>query len=336
MSGTSSVATRARAFRLALLAAQLASQGAAAQEISESSARDEAASVKPPDPKSPTASEAEAQAAVQSDALDEAANDARDDLCLNDHRRGQQLERSGRLLEAARFYRNCLHPACSPLLREDCGGRLSTVEAQTPTVILAPQNDGKDLVDVAVYDGEQLLVDRIGGLAITLDPGPHLLKFVAPGFRPASHAIVTRAGEKNRVIVVDLGGDHAERSTPAAVATDGSQPPQPAPRTLRRSPWGPWEYGLFAAGAGLGAGALGVGIWAIEDYRTARNECSPNCGEERINRIRFKTYAADALLALSIAAVVLGTVRLVVASTASIGRTELILSPGFVSARARF
>lgn len=263
-------------------------------------------------------------------------SEAEGEQCLSSHRAGQRLEREGRLLGATRAYRRCLSPNCSPVLREDCAARLAVVESDIPTVILAAQYQGRDLARVDVYDADVLLQRGITGIAVPVDPGPHQLRFVAPGFAPRSHPIVARVGEKNRLVVVALDVEEG-----AALPAMDSAAVSPTSRVhaaveTSRSGLGVWDYALFTTGALLGAGGATLGVLAFSEHRKARAECAPTCSNERMESIRSKAIAADALFVLSAAAVITGSVRVILAQQPSRGEAALVLSPGFVSAEGRF
>lgn len=262
-----------------------------------------------------------------------------DDRCLWSHREGQKLERKGQLLAAGRAYQECLLPHCSPVLREECGARLLSVESDTPTIIVAVQHGGKDLVDGAVYDGDERVSEGLSGVAMPLDPGPHHLRVVAPGFVPGVQSIVARVGEKNRVVVIVLEpkeeGDVSHPVSSTSVEPS-AQVVAPRNRQPQRSIWGPFEYGLFSAGAALGVGGAVLGILALTDYQDARTECSPFCSDERMNSIRAKAYTADALFALSAVAVVTGSIRLTIAKRQKNKSAALVLTPRLLAVESSF
>ncbi len=264
-------------------------------------------------------------------------------LCVESHREGQRLERDGQLLAAQGAYRQCLRPACSPVLREECDARLRSVEADTPSIIVAVQHGGEDLVDGVVYDGDNPLDGALSGVAVPIDPGPHRLRFTAPGFEPGAQSIVARVGEKNRLIVLAVEPKTEERDPKALAPTrpETTAPPKneaktsEGPRAGTDSAWGPIEYGLFSSGAVLGVGGVVLSVWALTDFRRAREECSPHCSDRRMNGILIKSRAADALFALSAACVVTGSVRLILATKAQ-KSAALVMTPQSLAIEGHF
>src|SRR5262249_44195087 len=91
---------------------------------------------------------------------------------------------------------------------EDCARLLQAVDAALPTIVLQATVDGQDVHDVEVtLDGERL--ERgLDGLAVEVDPGPHVVRFMrsagvatdSKGGNALDMRFVAREGEKTRPV----------------------------------------------------------------------------------------------------------------------------------------
>ncbi len=273
--------------------------------------------------------------------------------CIALHVEGQSLRNAGSLLAAAAQLKQCLHPSCSPLLREDCAELLEAVERETPSVVFAAKDGDIDLVDVSVREGERWILHRLDGRSIPLDPGPHELWFEARGMPPIALTLVIRAGERSRLVSVSFrpasaieppeparaaapsGGPHSERIDLPSVRSVSSPAPresEPAPRFFQRLTLG--DYALLGTSVGLLGAGIGVGVSARRDEQAAE-ACEPLCSDQRVRAIRRKGIVADSLLGLS-----LGTFAFVVVRVAlrkpSQPSAQLLLGPTFVGSRMAF
>ncbi len=249
------------------------------------------------------------------------------DQCISFHVQGQKLRASGRFTEARDLLRECLHPACSPILRADCASLLEAVEKETPTVVLAASAAKNDLVEVSVYEGERLIASRLDGRPIPLDPGLHTLRFETGDRAPLERTIVVHAGEKNRLVSVSFES-----------AEQGAAPPESAPKAERdaaadssasaKDP-GYWakadrlDYALLVTGGVLAAVGAGPGIKALTTLPAETQR------EERL------LITADVLIGTGL---VLTAAALIRIATHEPEQTNaaLIIGPRFVGGRLRF
>jgi hypothetical protein len=265
------------------------------------------------------------------------------DRCIAHHKEAQILRAQGSLLTASKELQRCLHPACSPVLREACAALLEEVERDTPSIVFAAESDGVDLTDVRVYDGGALLFGRITGRAVALDPGVHQLRFEANGKQPLDKTIVLRVGEKNRTVNANLPA--LERSAklapppsvsrgavPAVAPVTPSRPTGESPaRALSFADYAPFGVGLL-----LGVAGLVVALDARGDLEDAKRTCSPLCSDARQERILGKSLAADGLFVLTGAAFAYGTFRIVTREPDASPAAAIIIEPGYVGGRVRF
>lgn len=254
------------------------------------------------------------------------------DQCLEHHKQGQVLRRQGELGAAAKRLHRCLHPGCSSLLRMACGKLLDEVEADTPSIVLAAQSDGRDLVAVTVYDGETRLTKRLTGRALELDPGVHRLRFETPGQSAVKRTIVLRVGERNRLVTALF---EPEEVVPVASQPPALSVPSRKPAAEGAS-WTVWDYTPFAVGAAAGLSGLFLAITAKNEFDEAEETCAPACSKDRRGSIRTKAWIADGLLVLSGAAFAYGTIRIITRDTASDVSASLVIGPGYLGGTGRF
>jgi hypothetical protein len=161
----------------------------------------------------------------------------------------------------------CAAASCPDDIRRECERRSDQINASIPTIVFEVKDGaGGDVLGVSVTMDGALLVDRLEGSAISLDPGAHRFVFEAQGRKPVSRTLVLIEGEKGRRETVVM----ADSSPPPAEPTAGASPP-PA-RSAERAPGaaaadgGPARDGapLRTIGfAALGVGVVGVGVGAF-------------------------------------------------------------------------
>src|SRR5579859_1362442 len=145
------------------------------------------------------------------------------DACVSAATAGQDLQRAGKLRDARAKFLSCDKRECPAEVRSVCDRLLNAVEASLPTVILGAHDaSGADLVAVRVLLDGAPLVESLDGKALTLDPGPHALRFERPGSAPIEQKVVILEAEKNRAVVVTF---------PSA-----PPPPEAPPSTYRPVP----------------------------------------------------------------------------------------------------
>jgi hypothetical protein len=125
--------------------------------------------------------------------------------CISAYTDAQHDRQSGNLSRARVELRICASDPCPPVLQGDCSTWLGEVEGLVPTVVFAVRDtSGRDLLDVAVTVDGRPLASRADGRPVEVDPGEHVLRFVAPDHEPAEQRILFREGEKARSMSVTL------------------------------------------------------------------------------------------------------------------------------------
>jgi hypothetical protein len=224
---------------------------------------------------------------------------ADDAACVAEHARGRDLRDQGKLRAARDAWRACSIETCPSIVRDDCTDRGREADASIPTLVVrAVRPDGNDESDLRLtVDGARMTQRE--GRALELDPGRHQIHVAAPGMRPERRTLTLVAGEKNRVVVIDL--------TPA----------QPARRAASRSPREPevmdTGYAPPIAGvvfASLATAACTTAVYFAVSGRAKENDfasCAPHCTEEAYESM-FRDYiVADALFAAAVVSAAVAT-----------------------------
>src|ERR1019366_562817 len=149
------------------------------------------------------------------------------DQCIDANEASQAMRKAEKLHDAEQKLLVCVSASCPGPVRDDCAQRLTEVRAATPTVVFVVKDDAdQDLTDVHVTIDGQPLTDKLDGLAIPIDPGPHRFTFASSGRTKEERALVIREGEKDRHERVVL----VSAATPPAAAANATAPvPEAAP-----------------------------------------------------------------------------------------------------------
>jgi hypothetical protein len=176
--------------------------------------------------------------------------------CLAAHESSVALRRAHDLRGALDALRTCAATSCPSQVRGECAARGLEVDRDLPTLLFAVKNArGEDVVDAqATMDGEPIALD---GLALPLNPGPHVLRVSAPGFDAVEKRLTVLVGEKNRREQLVLAPPVAAQPIPS-LRDDVSRATGSGYRTFAL---GAGALGLVAAGIGLGFGLTASASW---------------------------------------------------------------------------
>ncbi|WP_394847183.1 hypothetical protein LZC95_06905 [Pendulispora brunnea] len=220
------------------------------------------------------------------------------DACIDGADEGQSLRDEGKLREARARLLTCANAACPSAIAKDCGTWLADVESRMPTVIVsAVDAAGNDLVDVKVFLDGQPFLERLSGTEVSIDPGPHRLRYeyttdaAAP---PIEENIVIYERQKGRALVAKFR------------AAEPEPPPQPAPVVVLRKP-SPPIAAYVVGGAGLIAlgSAAFFGLRGRADYSKLDDSCgrTHSCPQSDIDAVKTKFTISDISLGIGIAAI---------------------------------
>jgi hypothetical protein len=232
--------------------------------------------------------------------------------CIAASEQGQELRDSGNYTRAREQFASCARASCPAIVRRDCAHWQADLEDSWPSLVVsAKDGSGNDLVDVRVLlDGAPLLA-KLSGQATRIDPGEHVLRCEAQGYTPVEEHIVVRAGEKNRMVQVQLGP--AQGAAPAAGATDRTAAPgardageeSRAAGTRRTSAivFGAIALTAFASEAYFGLTGLSDRSALMSSSCAQTATCSPSS----VDSIRTKFTVADISLGVGLASAALAT-----------------------------
>lgn len=169
--------------------------------------------------------------------------------CLSASEKGQKARTAGKLREAREHFVICGSDTCPALVRHDCAQWNSELASTLPTVVFgAKDHQGRDLFDVTVSMDGEMIVKKLDGKSVTVDPGKHTFRFESPGLTTVTETALIKEGERARVLSATFDGP----SVPKPVK-------DPSPSTDRpveeggHTPY-PWiVVGLGAVGVIAGA-----------------------------------------------------------------------------------
>ena len=217
--------------------------------------------------------------------------------CLDAYEANQQLRKEGKLVEARSELLVCVQQTCPDFVRPDCEKWLGEVERQLPTVVFAAKEAGRDITDVRVFVDGVEVAGGIDGRAISINPGPHQLRFEHTGAEPKTMDVVIAQAMKDRVITVSFGAD------PAAPVPGTGPAPNPGPDRPadRGQPVAAYILGGLSLAAFASFAAFGVVGKNEADELNARCEMEGEvCTEDEIDSARTKLIVADVSLGVGI------------------------------------
>jgi hypothetical protein len=204
------------------------------------------------------------------------------------------LAGGGKFVEAQETYnrmiREGLPPGAPEVFKKAIDDAKKEVDSVSPKVggvtITVKASAGADVADAKVVLDEHPVNSASLGVRRAIDPGPHVLRVTADGYKGAElHFTVQAGGSVDEPVTLDK-----DTGAPAPVTTPPAQPvtptpaatPGPASTTAPEQPAAkhsvlPWvAFGI--GGAGLAAGAI-TGLIAVGDHSKLQSNC-PNgtCG----------------------------------------------------------
>jgi hypothetical protein len=212
-------------------------------------------------------------------------------VCASAHLDAQKLRDVEKLRDAREKLVACARPACPEPIARQCDKWLTEVDADMPTVILDAKNaSGRDVAEVRVSVDDVVFLERLGGQAIPMDPGHHVLRFQHPGSSDVVQDIVLRVTEKNRKVQVlfEAPGSSTARTQGPALPSDRRGP----------IPTLAWVLG----GVGVVAAGLVTVLWAAEQhtYDECRNAGCPDATQSRLRTEQKVAWGAAAVGVVSV------------------------------------
>jgi hypothetical protein len=208
--------------------------------------------------------------------------------CVTAHSNGQAERNAGRLQAAKADFISCSTAECPGQIQSECASFLAEVEGFMASVVFAAiDSDGVDATNVKVTVDQQPVLDKLTGLATTLDPGSHQITYTWPDGFEQKQTVVVAQGEKNRRVEL--------RREPKKVAA-APAPVAPAPG-VKQTPVA--AYVLM----GVGVAALGsFAAFAItgKSAESAMDGCKPACSQAQADKMRLRYLLADISLGVSV------------------------------------
>lgn len=251
------------------------------------------------------------------------------EACADAYTKGQEERLAGRLSNARTLFQTCADPACPGAVVQDCQRWVAEVEADLPTAqVRVTDTAGRVPVGLSVFlDGHVVPLDALAK-PLVMSPGPHVLRFEAPGYLPLELSPALRPEDRR------LPVDALLRFAPATPPTGSTASEPIAPRDSSKGV--PAATVTFAA---IGAVALGgsiyFGISAKNRFDELKLECSPNCEQSKIDSVKSKALVSDIALAGSLVAFGAATYFYFSAKSDSPPTTALALEPTPRGATAR-
>jgi hypothetical protein len=204
--------------------------------------------------------------------------------------------RDGRFVAARQALQRCSADSCPAAMRPLCLEDLRQLEPRIPSVVFeAKSSDGRDRVNVRVMEGDRVLVEKLDGRGVDLDPGMHTFRFELSGSAPVVTEVLLHEGEKARPIVATLVELHAESPTLAT--------PEPKALPVVRDTGRPIPWTVYAAGGIALATSAAWAYFGIDGIseRSALGSCIGHCDPGSVQTATDHLYAADVFMAVSLA-----------------------------------
>jgi hypothetical protein len=253
--------------------------------------------------------------------------------CLDAATKGQRFRDDHKLVEARDQFRICAAASCPAVLQTDCVSFLTDVERTLPTVVASARSAaGDDLADVKVLVDGVLLLSRLSGQAIAINPGSHVFHFEGADGRTADRQVIVREVEKGQPVAVVLGGEAPVTATPAvspSPSPSGAAPlatPASPPGEATSNGSGGWmrPTGLVVGGVGVAGLIVGsiFGAVTISKWNSAKQECQQgSCTGSGHDQATSDASGATSAATASTVAFVIGAVAV------AAGATLYILAP---------
>src|SRR5258706_7731178 len=143
--------------------------------------------------------------------------------CIQASDEGQTARDSGNLLRARELFAECAAQTCPALIRRDCTSWLEQVQQQIPSVVLgAHDSQGRDVLDASVTVDGKAIEKPVGGGALELNPGSHVIRWELAGSEPVEMRIALRVQENNRPVVGTSAPSLAGTGASSAAALDAA------------------------------------------------------------------------------------------------------------------
>jgi hypothetical protein len=207
--------------------------------------------------------------------------------CLTANDKSISLRNSHKLLTARTQLLVCAAASCPADVRKECVRRIDQVNASMPTVVFEVKDgSGNDLTAVNVKMDGEIVVERLEGTAISLDPGAHAFTFEVVGQPVVTRQLVIHEGQKDRREVIQIGPTASQQPAPPVpnLGAPPAAPPAstPSPEPAKEGLGTQRILGLAVASVGVvgvGIGSI-FGLQAMSKHNDAANACPKACVDQ--------------------------------------------------------
>jgi hypothetical protein len=262
--------------------------------------------------------------------------------CAQAYERAQGERTTGQLKAAIEHLKRCVDAKCAKFIRKDCVQWMQDAQRALPTVVFSIREGGDEITDVEILCDDKMLVRRLDGEPIPVDPGLHDFTFNVPGLVPAERQVLIQEGERNRIIKVEVRSPESiappspspspppPSPPPPAIAAVAAPPPSPPPSpssnaepTLSAKPNPPLAessppslahalpYGLAGVGALGVAGFVVLATLGASQKGDLERSCSPFCQTGQVDSAKTKYILADTCLGVGLVSLGVATYLLV-------------------------
>jgi hypothetical protein len=219
--------------------------------------------------------------------------------CTDASSQGQIQRDAHKFVEARNQFLVCAKQECPSVVRKDCTTWLEQVQASLPTVVpIATDEAGNSLPGVKVSLDGKLLLEKIDGRSVEVNPGTYTFTFESPDGTKAEKQVVVAEGEKDKRVTATI-------AKPGAVPTAAAPPPSitdapaPAPTPLStpaesspaESSSSPFKtVGIVTAGVGI----VGLGLGTVFGVEASSKKGSAGCDSNSVcpNQTDFNTLSS--------------------------------------------
>jgi hypothetical protein len=248
--------------------------------------------------------------------------------CVDAADAGQTLRDQGKLVEAREKFVTCARDACTSVVARQCTTWLDDMNRSLPTItIRASDGSGREVVDLQVTIDGQDNPQAAGGMAVSVNPGLHKLRFRHADVT-LDQDVVVHAGEKLRAI-------EARFSPLPPVHTEG--PPAPAPAAATVAPpvtdGGGFRFPLVA-GVSLGVGVAAFAVTGVlvatasSDVNHMRGTCAGSCSPSQVDSVNTRITVANVSLVTGFVGIAAAAVSLLVANGHSSSTSQASMTFG--------
>jgi hypothetical protein len=264
------------------------------------------------------------------------------EACLEAYDGNQRLRRAGELRAARAQLLVCSQAACPDPIRKECIRWLAEVDAAMPSVVFAAQDAaGHDLGAVRVEVDGVVMLERLDGRAVALDPGERTICWTSANGSTVERRVVIREAQKRRLIEVRFAPKPAAVAAPPTSSTTSTAKEQRS--MVERDDHGEipteaWVFGGIGAAGLASFGFFGWRAWWETD--DLRERCAPNCDSSDVDGAKTKALVADVSLGVALVGAA-GAAYFVLrgedeTSAPVDGRVEAVVGPGWLGLQGAF